>query len=264
VSARVARSSRATRACVVLAVAVCGSLVASCEALQSGAHPEQPLWVHHPVGAMNVIIHRKITVAERVAGEDYERGRPEIDPAHRRVFVGSSDRGLYALRADDGNTLWRFETAGPVQSEPFYVAAEDAVYFGSHDGALYKLAASDGALAWRFMTNAEVTRRPVVQNGIVYVVNANDTVLALDAKTGQLKWSQHRTPAFGMEIAGYAGPLVDDGRVYTAFSDGHVVAYDAQTGNERWPAIDLSAEAEQAQGDVPRYLDVDTTPVADT
>jgi outer membrane protein assembly factor BamB len=67
-----------------------------------------------------------------------------------------------------------------------------------------------------------------------------------------------------MEIAGYAGPLVSDGRVFVAFSDGHVAAYDAQSGAERWPAIDLSGDAEQVQGDVPRYLDVDTTPVADT
>jgi outer membrane protein assembly factor BamB len=237
---------------------------AGCETLQAGANPELPLWVKHPSGAMNVVLRRKITVAERVTGEDYEHGSPAIDPIHRRVFVGSSDRGLYALHAEDGEPIWRFETMGPVQSEPLYEPTEDVLYFGSNDGALYRVNALDGTLAWRFMTNAEIARRPVLLNGILYVVNANDTIVAIEARTGKTRWTQHRSPAFGMEIAGYAGPLVTKDRVYVAFSDGHVAAYDPLDGTERWPLVDLSAEVEQAQGDVPRYLDVDTTPVLDT
>ena len=250
-----------TRIAAALAVATAGL---GCETLQSGANPALPLWVHRPNGAMNVILRRKITVSERATGEDYEHGRAEIDPRHRRVFVGSSDGALYALRADDAFSLWRFATLGPVQTEPLYDPIEDVVYFGSNDGALYKVAAFDGKLHWRFATNAEVSRRPVLKNDLLYVVNANDTIVALEAATGKLRWTQHRRPAFGMEIAGYAGPLVTDERVYVAYSDGRVAAYDPIDGSERWPLVDLSAEAEHSQGDVPRYLDVDTTPVADT
>jgi len=239
-------------------------LGSGCETLQSGANPALPLWVHRPNGAMNVVLRRKVTISERTSGEDYEHGRAEIDPFRRRVFVGSADGGLYALRADDAQGLWRFETLGPVQSEPLYDPGEDVVYFGSNDGALYKVAAFDGKLLWRFASNAEVSRRPVLKNGLLYFVNANDSIIAIEAATGKLRWTQHRRPAFGMEIAGYAGPLVTSERVYVAFSDGHVAAYDPLDGSERWPLVDLSAEAEHSQGDVPRYLDVDTTPVADT
>jgi len=234
-----------------------------CETL-SGANPALPLWVHHPNGAMNVVLRRGITITERATGEAYEHGRAEIDPVKRRVFVGSSDGGLYALRADDGRGLWRFETLGPVQCEPLYDPIEDVVYFGSNDGALYKVAAFDGKLLWRFSTNAEISRRPVLKKGLLYVVNANDTIIAIETATGKIRWTQHRRPAFGMEIAGYAGPLVTDDRVYVAFSDGRVAAYDPNDGTDRWPLVDLSAEAEHSQGDVPRYLDVDTTPIADT
>jgi outer membrane protein assembly factor BamB len=250
----------------VIAVAVSAVVLSSagCEALQASAHPELPLWIHHPGNALNVVVRRQITAAGRTSGEPFEHGRPAIDAAHRRVFVGSSDGGLYAVRADDGRGIWRFNTVGPVQSEPLYDPGEDVVYFGSNDGALYRVGAESGALGWRFMTNAEINRRPVLQNGLVYAVNANDTVVAIEAKTGKLRWTQHRTPAFGMEIAGYAGPLVTPDRVYIAFSDGRVAAYDPLDGTERWPLVDLSAEVEQLQGDVPRYLDVDTTPVLDT
>src|SRR5690606_34871165 len=177
------------------------------------------------------------------------------------LFVGSSDNGLYALGARNGDTLWRFETLGFVQCAPLYERSRSAVYFGSNDGALYRVDAETGWLRWRFMTNAEVARQPVLANGILYAANANDTVMALDPDTGNLLWSQHRTPAAGMEVAGYSGPSVAWGKVYMGFSDGTVTAFDAKTGQERWQPLDLSAEAEQLLGEVPEYLDVDTTPI---
>jgi outer membrane protein assembly factor BamB len=234
-----------------------------CESLRGSTAPELPLWVNHPGGVLSIDIRRALTAEARQTGELYERGRPEIDVAHHRVFVGSSDHGLYALRAEDAGIMWRFETLSAVQCEPLYDGAEDVVYFGSNDGALYKVAAEDGALLWRFNTNAEVARRPVIKKGVVYVVNANDTLVAIDAASGKLKWHQHRAPAFGMEVAGYAGPALGRDKVYAAFSDGTVQAYSLEDGSEQWPTVDLAAEAEQTSGDVPRYLDVDTTPILD-
>ncbi len=250
------------RALVVLAALSAAS--GGCESIRSGANPEVPNWTHRPSWSMRVIYSKHIVAPSRAEGEPYERGQPEIDVAGRRVFVGSSDHGLYALSAQDGSEIWRFETVGFVQCAPLYDPREDVVYFGSNDGALYKVAAKDGRLLWRFMSNAEVSRRPVLDGGKLYAVNANDTVLAIQPSDGKLLWSQHRTPAMGMEVAGYAGPLVWRGRVYAAFSDGTVTAFDAKSGDEVWQPVDLSAEAEQTLGEVPQYLDSDTTPVADT
>ncbi len=227
-------------------------------------NPETPLWYHHPSYAMHLLLRREITDAGRTVGEAYERGRAELDPEHGRVFVGSSDHGLYALRANDGSVIWRFETLGVVQSEPRYDPQLDVVYFGSHDGALYCVRARDGGLVFRFMTGAEVSRQPALGGEMLYVANGADQLFALDRRTGAQRWTVHRTSALGMEIAGYAGPTLDHGKVYMAYSDGHVVAYDAKDGAERWTPVDLSAEAEQtAGGEAPRYLDVDTTPVVD-
>jgi outer membrane protein assembly factor BamB len=119
-------------------------------------------------------------------------------------------------------------------------------------------------LLWRFMSNAEVARRPILSDGVLYAANANDTLLALDAKTGTMRWHQHRAPAAGMEVAGYAGPTLWRGKIYMGFSDGTVAAFDARTGAERWPSVDLSAEAEETLGQLPDQLDVDTTPVPDS
>jgi outer membrane protein assembly factor BamB len=258
------RALRTEGAQALAAAAVCLAAGAGCDSVRAATAPDVPLWAHHPGGSLSIEMRRTLTSEARQSGEQYERGQPEIDARHRRVFVGSSDHGLYALRAGDGATLWRFETLAAVQCEPLYDDAEDVLYFGSNDGALYKVAAFDGNLLWRFNTSAEVARRPVLRNGVIYVVNANDTLVAIDAPTGKLRWHQHRTPAFGMEVAGYAGPALGRDKVYAAFSDGTVQAYSLEDGSEQWPTVDLAAEAEQAAGgDVPRYLDVDTTPVVD-
>jgi outer membrane protein assembly factor BamB len=228
-------------------------------------NPETPLWYHHLSGAIHVTFHRALTEPGHTTGEDYERGTAGIDPTRDRIFIGSADHGLYALRARDGSSIWRFETLGVVQSEPYYDRELDYVYFGSNDGALYCVHAADGGLVWRFMTGAEVARKPVRHGEVLYVANGADQLFAIDRRTGKQRWWVHRTPALGMEVAGYAGPAYDRGKVYFAYSDGHVGAYDANDGAELWAPVDLSAEAEQlAGGDTPRYLDVDTTPVPDT
>lgn len=251
-------------AVAVLGLVVVGS-VAACGTVETGndrVNPEQPLWLHRPGGSLRVVFRRSIAAASRAVGEAYERGRPEIDVARARVFVGSSDGGLYALRAHDGSTLWRYETLGAVQSEPLYDPELDVVYFGSNDGALYAVHASDGQLVWRFSSGAEVSRRPVRVGEALFLANGADNLFAIDRRNGREAWRVHRTPALGMEISGHAGPAYDHGAVYFAYSDGHVGAYDARDGSERWPPIDLSAEAEETRGpEGVRYLDVDTTPI---
>jgi outer membrane protein assembly factor BamB len=250
----------------VLAVAAAFSLV-GCSALETSndrVNPTEPLWFNRPSGAMHVLFLRGLTAESRATGEAYERGRAEIDPPRARVFVGSSDHGLYAIRAGDGSSIWRFETLAAVQSEPLYDSALDVVYFGSNDGALYAVHAFDGRLVWRFDSGGEVARKAVLYGETLYFANAADNLFAIDRRTGRQIWHVHRTPALGMEISGYAGPAVDRGIVFFAYSDGHVGAYDARDGSEHFTPIDLSAEAEQSQGaEALRYLDVDTTPVPD-
>jgi outer membrane protein assembly factor BamB len=232
--------------------------LAACQGLGT-ANPELPLWANHAGEALSVRMKRQLTARTRVVDEPYERATPAIDPWHRRVFVGSSDHGLYAVRAIDGSTLWRFETAGIVASEPLYDPREDVVYFGSNDGALYKLRAADGKMLWRFYSAAEITRVPVLDGDVLYVTNANDTLIAIDPRTGKHRWHQKQPSAGGMEIAGYAGVAVYGDKVFTAFSDGRVMAFRKRDGAPMWEAR-LTTAVEQTR-DALSYWDADATPV---
>ncbi len=238
-----------------------GAALSGCDSLGGLASPELPIWVNRPGGALSVAFRRQLTNKAKIKDLAYERGKPAIDWEHLRVFVPSQDGGLYCVDARNGDVLYRFATLGPVQSEPVYDASEDALYFGSTDGALYKIRGADGKLLYRFSTAAEVSRRPVLDDKIVFLVNANDTLVAIDRATGKLKYYQHRTPAFGIEIGGYAGCSVGNGKVFTAFSDGTVMAYATSDGAEQWPNVDLTLDAQTASGEPPQYLDADATPV---
>ena len=256
---------RAARAAVVLAGAVSALGCATLETSDDHVNPEKPLWYQRPSGAIHVLFR-----ARADGSAAHRRANPTSEDARRSTRTtgacssGTSDHGLYALRAGNGSTIWRFETLGSVQSEPLYDAELDVVYFGSNDGALYAVHAADGALVWRYDSGGEITRRPVLGGEMLYFANGADNLFAVDRRSGKALWRVHRTSALGMEVSGYAGPALDQGMVFFAFSDGHVGAYDARDGTERWTPVDLSAEAEQAQGgEALRYLDVDTTPVPD-
>ncbi|MBP9114257.1 MAG: PQQ-binding-like beta-propeller repeat protein [Polyangiaceae bacterium] len=256
-------SSRGVRTARGLFALAGAALVAACGQVTSDhIRPELPLWVSRPSGAIELVFRRSLSAPSRKVGEELERGRPEIDRFYGRVFVGSTDHGLYALKASDGSTIWRFETMAPVQSEPYYDEELDAVFFGSNDGALYAVRARDGGLLFRYDTKMEVFRKPVRVGEKLIFANVGDQLFCLDRRTGDTKWKTGRTPALGMEIAGHAGPMVRGNRVYFAFSDGHVSAYDVATGEEKWSPVDLTLEAESSKAsDLSKFLDVDTTPV---
>lgn len=239
----------------------CGVFELSNERANDKVNPERPTWATRPSGVMNVLYRQPITSAKFVDPDGgIERGRPEFDLARARLFVGSSDHGLYALRATDGSTLWRFETLGAVEAEPYYDAELDYVYFGSSDGALYAVRAQDGGLVFRYDTKSDVARRPVRVGETLLFTNSADYLFAIDRRSGKPKWQAHRPSASGMEISGHAGTAVFEDLAFMAYSDGTVTAYDVATGAEKWSPIDLAAEADNA-GDAPKYLDSDTTPL---
>ena len=64
-----------------------------CDSLRALGAPEAPLWLHHPGSALSIELRRPLTAETRQLGEKYERGRPEIDPAHPRAALVAPTRG---------------------------------------------------------------------------------------------------------------------------------------------------------------------------
>jgi len=83
--------------------------------------------------------------------------------------------------------------------------------------------------------------QPVEENGVLYVTTGEDDVFAVDAATGNIKWTYEAnlpdtladTICCGWDNRGVA---VGPDMVYTGHLDGRLVALDKQTGNKVWEA----------------------------
>ncbi|MGC4043976.1 MAG: PQQ-binding-like beta-propeller repeat protein [Armatimonas sp.] len=71
-----------------------------------------------------------------------------------RVFIGSEDKSLYAVRLTDGKKLWSFKTNDIIEATPRVVG--DLVVIGSSDGRLYAVNAATGKLAWKYKTEDKI------------------------------------------------------------------------------------------------------------
>ena len=163
-----------------------------------------------------------------------ERARAVIDGD--TLLVGSAGgKGLYRLSRRDGALVQTYPAGGSVESEA--VVADGAVYFTDTSGRTwcYEL---DGTLRWKHQSGAPILVQPTVTNDLVYVTNVDDLAVALDRKTGELRWRYQRkvTPGKDTELALFAAPpatVVDD-LVLLGFSDGALVALDPVRGDLKW------------------------------
>ncbi|MBN2673055.1 MAG: PQQ-binding-like beta-propeller repeat protein [Deltaproteobacteria bacterium] len=190
-----------------------------------------------------------------------ETGSAAFDTDAKRIFAGATVGGFYCMESYGGETIWRFDLDDPVGSRPYYDSARRSVYFGADDGYLYRLHARSGRLIWKTDTGAELRRDIQMVEDTLFVMNADNTVLAVDPEGGEIIWRYRRDPVGGFSSVGYADVRIAGNTALAGFSDGYVAALDAGTGVEKW-VMDLATDAVQdADADDVLLVDVDATPV---
>jgi alcohol dehydrogenase (cytochrome c) len=75
---------------------------------------------------------------------------------------------------------------------------------------------------------------PIVWHGTMYLSTPHESVLALDAKTGKLKWQFPYNPSYVLLFAVNRGVGIADGKVFVATQDCRVIALDATNGKKSW------------------------------
>jgi outer membrane protein assembly factor BamB len=98
-----------------------------------------------------------------------------IDPINSipTVYIGSDDGNLYAINANTGNDLWRFDTGSPVVSSPI-VDLDGTIYVGSDNGNVYAIN-PDGTQKWLFPTGGLVRSSPAIGKAGFIHVGSDDT-----------------------------------------------------------------------------------------
>ena len=184
-------------------------------------------------------------------------GQPSI--VNGRLFVGNTNRNVYALNAATGCTYWTFKAEFPVRTaiSVGMSAGTGLVYFGDQHGNAYAVDAASGALRWKTRVDehpsAMITGAPTLVGDVLYVPAASledafgadpryecckfrGSVSALDTATGKVIWKSSTVPdelqprsknAQGVQLWGPAGagvwssPTVDlqKQRIYVTTSN---------------------------------------------
>jgi alcohol dehydrogenase (cytochrome c) len=96
------------------------------------------------------------------------------------------------------------------------------------------------AWVWSMVDNVGANEpTPLVHNGIMYLVNVDNLVQALDARTGELLWENRIRPS-GARSGGNGAMrnlAIYQDKVYVASSDAHIMALDARTGRTVWDTV---------------------------
>lgn len=161
------------------------------------------------------------------------------------VIVHCVDGKLFALDLVDGHELWRYESKVPLLSlrgTASPVLVDETIILGLSNGKVAALNIWDGQLRWQVEVATpsgrtelermvDVDARPIVKDGMVYVVSYQGRLVALKLRTGRLLWAQDMSSSLGM--------IVDDDNIYVADNDGVLWAINRLTGQTNWKQVDL-------------------------
>ena len=182
------------------------------------------------------------------------------------VFMVKSDAKLYALNGSDGSVAWTYKASSQgLRTVPSYsdgivflgeydgifsmidaksgkrlngggaggavntpVAANGNVYFSAWDGSVNAVQIKSVIPLWEIKVKDVITTPPALNDGIIAVGTGRGSVIALDAKGGEILW-QYDTEAG--EIS--ANLLNGGGVILVGAGDGEILALDSKTGRLR-------------------------------
>jgi outer membrane protein assembly factor BamB len=102
------------------------------------------------------------------------------------VYVPTADAHVRALRLDTGAEAWKFRL-GDAPNE--ILALDTRIYVGSNDNYFYCLDAETGERLFRWPTGADVIGQPIIIGRRVYFASLDNFLYALDARSGSQAWA---------------------------------------------------------------------------
>ena len=164
-------------------------------------------------------------MADIVAGGGDFQSPPTV--SNGKVLVGTPSRFVFAVDAETGQEIWRFETSGQVSGCP--TVENGRVYFGQQGGneEMYCVDENTGLPIWSSRVGWVWTTSTPDETQ-VYTGTVDGNIVALDIENGAPVWTLKTNGGV------YPSPAVDEERVYTGSWDGNYYAIDKQSGRLDW------------------------------
>jgi outer membrane protein assembly factor BamB len=163
------------------------------------------------------------------------------------VVVASADGTVVSINATNGRENWRGQAGKGLQTGVGADGNWAAVVLANNE--LVMLDA--GAKQWTHKLSAAAYTAPLVAGGRVFVLTADRSVSAFDAKNGAHLWTQKREGE--PLVLRQQGVLMPYGNTLLAGLSGRLVAFNPDNGNVEWEA---PLAAPRGTNDVERLVDL--------
>ncbi len=144
------------------------------------------------------------------------------------LLIGSYDSHLHCVDAATGKAIWTHSTDNYINGTPALLPSGEIV-FGGCDSFIHVLSLADGKEVRQIDSEAYIASSAAVMDGIGYVGNYGNLVIAFDPKTGEVKW-KYRDRNFPY----YSSAALTADRVIIGGRDKRLHAIDRATGKGVW------------------------------
>ncbi len=112
------------------------------------------------------------------------------------------------------------------------------VYVVSGDGVVYAIK-PEGEIIWQYDTKNILRSAPVIKDGHLYVLAANNELFVINTKDGSIAWT-YKNIETDTNLLGMGNPAIAHGVAVVPFSSGEIIAFDDKTGQILWSNTLLS------------------------
>ena len=144
------------------------------------------------------------------------------------LFIGSYDTNLHCVDAVMGKAVWTHATDNYINGSPAIFSTGEIV-FGGCDSFIHVLQLVDGKELRQIDSDAYIASSVAVMDGLGYVGNYGNLVLAFDPKSGDVKW-KYRDRNFPY----FSSAAVTADRVVIGCRDKRLHCLDRATGVAVW------------------------------
>jgi outer membrane protein assembly factor BamB len=183
--------------------------------------------------APEILLSQPLTVRWKYESNVTLNLTPAFD--NERIYLPLAGGTIVALKARDGQLLWRSEMGGELSASP---VADDAMIYVSSEalspmqghvgGALRALGREGGVTQWMTPLVRPLRGSLALNGGKLFAGGIDGRAYAFDKRTGGVLWSI----PFGAALNGH--PVSAGGRVYFGSEDGTLLALEESTGKLLW------------------------------
>ena len=160
------------------------------------------------------------------------------------VLFWAEQHGLFALDEYSGEEVWHFNTKAGLQIYGQITIDEHIVYCVSNDNIIYSLDIKSGDLIWSIKLEEIRYSKLVVSNSILIAYNSFGLLIAIDTKTGTVKWSKPNCHFH------WVLPCVFENTIICQGTKEFIFAYNIFDGSKLW-------EYRVEENDVHQYQGID-------